>query len=109
MSKKLVIILSSLIILSIAAIVYLVIQLQIPKTVAIYNANQEEFSPLSASYCKIERTCGDLIGLDCNSAADGGYYYIQKQTNKIVAKCGGYCDGRECTNCPPKEWTCETY
>lgn len=55
--------------------------------------------------CHIDQTCGDLVGVDCNSAADGPYYYVKKSTGKVVSFCGGYCDGR-CTNCPPKQWTC---
>jgi hypothetical protein len=59
--------------------------------------------------CKIESVCNNLVGVDCNSAADGPYYYIKRDTGELVARCGGYCDGRDCTNCPPKEWTCKRY
>lgn len=59
--------------------------------------------------CKIERTCGNLVGIDCDAAVDGPYYYINKKTGKIISRCGGYCMGNKCVNCPPKEWNCETY
>lgn len=58
--------------------------------------------------CRIERTCDELVGIDCDAAADGPYYYINKNTGDIISKCGGYCMS-ECTNCPPKEWKCDTY
>lgn len=58
--------------------------------------------------CRVERICGDLVGIDCDSAVDGPYYYVDKKTGNIISKCGGYCMVG-CTNCPPKEWTCDTY
>ena len=61
------------------------------------------------SHCHIERTCGELVGVDCDSAIDGPYYYVNSKSNAIVGYCGGYCMGGDCTNCPPKEWTCKTY
>lgn len=66
--------------------------------------------------CRIERNCGDLVGIDCASAVDGPYYYVDKNSGKIIEYCGGLCmishgkpRGKYCRNCPPKEWTCETY
>ncbi len=59
--------------------------------------------------CRLERTCGDLLGVDCNAAADGPYYYAQRSDLKTVATCGGACMGGRCTDCPPKAWTCPTY
>jgi len=58
--------------------------------------------------CKHERSCGDLLGIDCQSATDGPYYYAQRSDLKTVATCGGACRGG-CTDCPPKAWTCPTY
>lgn len=58
--------------------------------------------------CKIQAYCGDLVGVNCKAEIDGPYFYIKKDTGKIVSTCGGYCRGG-CTNCPPKEWTCETH
>ncbi len=59
--------------------------------------------------CKHERSCGDLLGIDCQSATDGPYYYAQRSDLKTVATCGGACMGGRCTDCPPKAWTCPTY
>jgi hypothetical protein len=59
-----------------------------------------------ATECKFIQECGDLILMDCNSAADGPAYYINQKTAKILGTCGGACM-RGCTNCPPKEWTCK--
>ena len=59
--------------------------------------------------CHFERACGKLLGIDCDSAVDGPYYYVKADTLETVASCGGYCMGGRCTNCPPKEWTCATY
>ena len=59
--------------------------------------------------CHFERACGKLLGIDCDAAADGPYYYVKADTLEKVASCGGYCMGGRCTNCPPKEWTCATY
>lgn len=59
--------------------------------------------------CTAMHACGDLWGIDCDAAVDGPYYYVRAQTLEVVAKCGGYCMGGRCTNCPPKEWTCATY
>jgi hypothetical protein len=57
--------------------------------------------------CKAEKTCGALLGIDCNAAVDGPYYYVKAGTLEVVARCGGFCMGGGCTNCPPKEWTCK--
>jgi hypothetical protein len=59
--------------------------------------------------CRFERECGALLGVDCESAVDGPYLYVQKSDLKVVATCGGACMSGSCTNCPPKEWTCSTY
>jgi len=59
--------------------------------------------------CRIESYCNNLVGIDCNAAVDGPYYYVNKESGDIVARCGGYCMGQDCTNCPPKEWTCKRY
>lgn len=59
--------------------------------------------------CKLERSCGDLLGVDCGAALDGPYYYVQRSDLKTVSTCGGACMGGRCTDCPPKAWTCATY
>lgn len=59
--------------------------------------------------CKLERSCGDLLGVDCGAAVDGPYYYVQRADLKTVATCGGACMTGRCTDCPPKAWTCPTY
>lgn len=53
--------------------------------------------------------CGDLWGIDCEAAVDGPYDYVKADTLEIVSRCGGYCMGGRCTNCPPREWKCPTY
>ncbi len=58
--------------------------------------------------CRPERSCGGLLGVDCNAAVDGPYYYVEHADLKVVATCGGACM-RGCTDCPPKAWTCATY
>ncbi len=55
--------------------------------------------------CSLAQQCGELILVDCNSAADGPAYYIDQQASKLLATCGGACM-RGCTNCPPADWTC---
>ena len=56
--------------------------------------------------CKLAQQCGELIFVDCNSAADGPAYYIDQQEPKLLATCGGACM-RGCTGCPPPEWKCK--
>jgi hypothetical protein len=56
--------------------------------------------------CKFIQACGDAILIDCNSAADGPAYYIDRRTATVQATCGGACM-RGCTGCPPRTWTCE--
>ena len=59
--------------------------------------------------CKLERSCGELLGVDCGAAVDGPYSYVQRADLKTVATCGGACMTGRCTDCPPKAWTCPTY
>lgn len=56
--------------------------------------------------CQLDKVCNNLVGIDCNAAGDGPYFYVKKETGKIISKCGGYCMSGKCKNCPPKEWTC---
>lgn len=57
--------------------------------------------------CSIQKTCGELVGIDCMSEVDGPYYYVEKSTGRIISSCGGICDTPNgCSNCPPKEWSC---
>ena len=58
--------------------------------------------------CRYERACGELIGVDCDAAVDGPYYYVHHKTLAVVSTCGGACM-QGCTNCPPSVWTCATY
>ena len=55
--------------------------------------------------CRPERSCGGMIGVDCNAAVDGPYYYVAQADLKVVSTCGGACR-LGCTDCPPKAWTC---
>ena len=59
--------------------------------------------------CHLERACGHIWGIDCDAAVDGPYYYVNPQTLDILSRCGGYCMGGRCKNCPPVEWKCTTY
>ena len=59
--------------------------------------------------CKLVRECGDMLGIDCVSAADGPYYFVKKGSLEKISTCGGACMGGNCTNCPPEGWTCEQY
>jgi hypothetical protein len=56
--------------------------------------------------CHLVAECGDLLAVDCNSAADGPLYYVNSSSLEKVSTCGGACMKRNCTDCPPKEWTC---
>ena len=59
--------------------------------------------------CRLERRCGALLGIDCDSAVDGDYLYVREADFEVVATCGGACMRGSCKNCPPAEWTCPTY
>lgn len=59
--------------------------------------------------CRLERTCGDLLGIDCDAAVDGPYYYVRRDSLEVISRCGGACMSGTCTDCPPKAWTCPTY
>jgi uncharacterized protein len=52
--------------------------------------------------CFIVDTCGDLVGIDCNSGGDGPFYFADKKTKEIVGSCS-FWNGR-CR--PPALWTC---
>lgn len=58
--------------------------------------------------CRPERRCGGMLGIDCDAAVDGPYYYVEHADLKVVSTCGGACM-RGCTDCPPKAWACKTY
>lgn len=60
------------------------------------------YSPFT---CRLHDHCGNLIGIDCNSAADGPYNYVSLWTGRTLSYCGGACMSG-CQNCPPAEWTC---
>ncbi|MGB1275085.1 MAG: hypothetical protein ACPG77_04990 [Nannocystaceae bacterium] len=60
--------------------------------------------------CRFDRECEGLVGVDCNSAADGPYYYAERDSLETVATCGGACMAGGCKDtCPPKAWTCPAY
>lgn len=64
--------------------------------------------------CILQSECGGLVYVDCGSMADGPAYYLKKDTLEKIMVCGGACmapaqslSGIQCTQCPPKEWTCK--
>lgn len=59
--------------------------------------------------CQLERTCGPLIGVDCDAAVDGPYYYVDAATLETIATCGGACMTGRCQHCPPAAWDCTVY
>ena len=74
--------------------------------------------------CRLERSCGKLLGVDCNAAGDGPYYYVKRSNLEVVERCGGLCMDGGCRNCrtepkkgtnderrccPPLAWKCATY
>lgn len=59
--------------------------------------------------CRFERACGEHIGVDCDAAVDGPYYYVRRESLEVVSRCGGHCMSGTCTDCPPRGWTCATY
>lgn len=59
--------------------------------------------------CQLERVCGDLAGINCDSEVDGPYDYVESDTLDLVSECGGACMGAPCSDCPPDDWTCKVY
>ncbi len=65
--------------------------------------------------CKLEKQCGGLAYINCDSEMDGPAYYVKSDSLEVVMICGGACekpesmrtDGKDCAQCPPKEWTCQ--
>lgn len=65
--------------------------------------------------CKVhDLTCDGVVGIDCDSAADGPYYYVDEKTGEILSSCGGACRTSDeeqieiCeTKCPAEEWNCK--
>jgi hypothetical protein len=63
--------------------------------------------------CEVDKTCGNLVGVNCQSEVDGPYYYVEQDTNRVIETCGGACKGGPkpdqglCVECPPREWTCD--
>ncbi|HRI76740.1 MAG TPA: tetratricopeptide repeat protein [Alphaproteobacteria bacterium] len=47
-------------------------------------------------------SCGEVFGIDNNSAGDGPYYFVDKKTRKTIESCS-FWQG-ECI--PPKAWSC---
>ena len=60
-------------------------------------------------HCRFERACAGLWGIDCDAAIDGPYYYVEPRLLEGVSRCGGYCMGGRCEDCPPRAWTCPVY
>lgn len=63
-----------------------------------------------ADSCVLSLVCGDQAGIDCDSAVDGPYYYVDADDGDILGRCGGYCnrtDPEYCDHCPPDDWSCE--
>ena len=52
--------------------------------------------------CKITEKCDDMIYVDCNAAADGPAYYLDKNLN-VIGESGGLCMRGKCSGAP-KEW-----
>jgi hypothetical protein len=63
-----------------------------------------------AKNCSPPRYCSALGFVDCHSAEDGPAYYFERNSGKIVGRCGGICmtdpEGKCAKTCPPPEWTC---
>lgn len=92
---------------SVATIIYYTVVPTIPEQVVTLPA-EIRFN----TNCKNITYCGDLVSVDCGSAADGPLYYVDRNSGEIVEWCGGFCFGnfdsnnKYCRNCPPKDWTC---
>ena len=52
--------------------------------------------------CKIERSCNDMVYVDCGAAVDGPAYYLDKDL-EIIGTSGGLCM-QGCSGAP-EEWT----
>jgi hypothetical protein len=66
---------------------------------------------LASGWCQVEKTCGALSYVNCNSEADGPSYYVDFGREQVLELCGGSCGigpgvGGSCMQCPPPEWTC---
>jgi hypothetical protein len=62
-----------------------------------------------AGQSRIAHYCGGIGYVDLGAAVDGPAYYFRKADGRIIARCGGHCDGeaeRCATECPPPEWNC---
>jgi len=55
--------------------------------------------------CNVAGQCGTMLLVDCDSAADGPAYYLDRTAGRLLATCGGACM-TGCRGCPPAEWTC---
>lgn len=95
--------LAPIILLSVIAVVALVIS-----AIKLYPSDiNDGIDPkVYGSVCKLDRICNGIAGINCNSEVDGPYYYVDQRTKVIMEECGGRCMTTNCTNCPPKEWTC---
>ncbi|OGI63722.1 hypothetical protein A2914_00915 [Candidatus Nomurabacteria bacterium RIFCSPLOWO2_01_FULL_41_21] len=102
MKKKTYFYIASIIILVIVLVGYL---LSAKETKKEYT---EILNTLEGSECELVAECGDLISINCMAEVDGPFYYVNKNTKKIVSRCGGFCDrAGGCPNaCPPVEWSC---
>jgi len=69
---------------------------------------------MRAPNCKLLSLCKNLAAVNCQAEVDGPFYYIDFRQDSLVMCCGGCCDtsmenlkGTNCSQCPPKEWTCD--
>lgn len=67
-------------------------------------------APLRSGECWKRAVCGALTYVDCG--IDGPEYYVNTETEDVVASCGFACIALEqqeycARNCPPRAWTCE--
>lgn len=53
--------------------------------------------------CKITDSCADMVYVDCNAAADGPAYFLDKNLETIGTS-GGFCMSGQCSGAPA-EWT----
>ncbi len=56
--------------------------------------------------CKITDRCDGMLYVDCNSAADGPAYFLDKDLN-VIGTSGGLCMGGNCTGAPDAWKICD--
>ena len=64
--------------------------------------------------CSKPKVCGEVVSLDCGANVDGDFLYLNNNTAALIMRCGGACESgshkgsKDCGECPPKEWKCES-